>query len=315
MLLMVSTEDESSEGFKHVLLLIVVAVLSCRSNRSVELQRALSLTNPSLSPEFSSSSFVARRFAAAAEGGRRKRCSACRQLRKACEPKCVFAPFDANFENIHKLYGSQNVRNLLIGIADEADKVTFINSLIWEALHRKNHPIQGSKGVHDDLVSRIHTLEAEVMGLRQLQQQDAYHPQPQMTDPGTSRQHDILNFGTGQQSNLISSSSPYYGRSEPESIPEHGQRIGHSNLIGSSSDLDFLPSDTWDENGALQEPTDFVMPPEFYSPSLPRTSDDTEPVTLPAFEHDTNAANPVISNSTPLGLPFPSSPRTSDDSQ
>ncbi|CAN8324966.1 unnamed protein product [Cochlearia groenlandica] len=93
----------------------------------------------------------------------RKRCAACKYLRRRCHQDCIFSPhFPPNipqkFEYIHKIYGASNVSKILQQLPQN-ERSKAAETLYFEAQCRIEDPIYGCVGIISLLHSQIQTTQ------------------------------------------------------------------------------------------------------------------------------------------------------------
>lgn len=77
-------------------------------------------------------------------------CAACKHQRKKCSSNCVLAPYfpasrNQEFQAVHKVFGVSNITKLVKNVK-ENDRISVVDSLVWEAFCRQRDPILGPYG-------------------------------------------------------------------------------------------------------------------------------------------------------------------------
>ncbi|KAG0454572.1 hypothetical protein HPP92_023864 [Vanilla planifolia] len=107
---------------------------------------------------------------ASAEEADKRACSACKKQRKRCDAGCRLARFfpasqAADFDAVHRVFGTKNLLAMLDRVADEEGKRAVRDSLVFEATQRLADPRNGCCGLILGLQNRVVQTEAEMKRL------------------------------------------------------------------------------------------------------------------------------------------------------
>lgn len=135
------------------------------------------------------------------KGGTSQACAACKYQRRKCSSECPLAPYfppdqPKMFADAHRLFGVSNILKILKQL-DPTQKLTAMQSIIYQATIRERYPVSGCLGLICQLHYQIRQTEDELhVVLSQLEIcRQHHHQQIQMASAPSDSSSSPLELG------------------------------------------------------------------------------------------------------------------------
>ncbi|KAL3532626.1 hypothetical protein ACH5RR_006147 [Cinchona calisaya] len=94
-------------------------------------------------------------------------CAACKHQRKRCRPNCLLAKYFPqekmeDFLNVQRIFGVNNVKQILLSVNNEDDRNITAQTLVMEAQFRRDNPVYGSIAMKNQLEAENEALRREL---------------------------------------------------------------------------------------------------------------------------------------------------------